>query len=144
MTWQPKLDDVEDLSVKQKRLLSKAAFECEKRLGVPVRNPITDKHGTVAFSTHYFILCAHRYVYGNIVSCHEILLEIAVRDKKYLLMYIDDADKFYRFKPMRLLIVGTPNQRAGYTMINFNITEGENIEKRWKDLEGVELPDADL
>lgn len=144
MSWEPKLNDVKDLSLTQKRLLSKAAYECDKRLCVPVQQPIVDKHGTVAFNTPYFILCARRYIYGNIVSCHEILLDIAIRDKKYLVMYIDAPDQFYRFKPMRLLIIGTPNKRADYTMINFPISEGENIEKRWKDLEGVERPDADL
>jgi len=98
-----------------------------------VLRPLRDRQGIVGYEAYYRILCAKKYIYGSIVSCHEMLVRRAIEQEKWLLMYILKNNKFYLFNPSRIMESGVRNFRGGERMINFEIKRGVNAETGQKD-----------
>lgn len=134
MAWQADLSDVTEIKNSAGIILERARNEFSQRIrDDDVIKGIHDIHGLIAYETYYRLLCAKKYVYGNIVSCHEYLVRRAIEQEKGVLMYISETDKFYLFSPSWIMSNGTRNERGGVPMINFNIKGGINAETGQKE-----------
>ena len=92
---------------------------------------LSDHNGIFAVHLEDHILCAKGYVYGDMVSCHKRVVYAAKNEKKKVLMFIGNTDKFYEFEPDAILtdVETQENDRDGETMTNFNIRLGVRYEK---------------
>jgi len=87
---------------------------------------ISDSYGVFAVNLEEFILVAKGYVMRvNIVSCHKRAVYFALKQKKYLLMYIRDEKKFYEFSPKKIIENSWENWKGTVPMLNFNINLGK-------------------
>jgi len=89
---------------------------------------LKDKYGVFAYNLKNFVVVAKRYIYGNIVSCHKRAVVSAMNQKKPLIMYIDQVDKFYQFDPKEIFENSKENLKGGEKMLNFDIRLGKHIE----------------
>jgi len=131
--WQPNIFDTDDVENNSGELITQAISQGINRLGIKSYKRVKDTHGTFAIMTDKCILCAKSYIYGFMVSCHKQLLEIAEENKLELVMYIQKADKFYKFNPADCLKEGTGkegtgNRRGESEMWNFKVGFGEDVE----------------
>lgn len=87
---------------------------------------LDDDTGTFAYEVDDYILTAKKYIYGNMVSCHKRAIYAALNQNKLILMYIADADKFYRFNPEAIIKDKETvfNKKGENEMINFRIKLG--------------------
>lgn len=124
-----KIEDTKTIKNSGGELILKALNEAKERLKQVVVSRLTDTHGVIGYETNKVILCAKKYIFGNIVSCHKGLLKKAIDTDKKLLMYIEKANKFYAFDPNTCLKNGVENKRGANIMVNFKIREGYNYEE---------------
>lgn len=85
---------------------------------------LQDKKGTFALNTDRYILVAKKYIYGYIVSAHKRAVISACNQKKDILMYIKNSNKFYLFDSKKVLNNSTENIRGEEVMLNWNINIG--------------------
>lgn len=128
MTQLDNLQDVDSIHA-DGRILEHARMEFLKRFpDEEILRSLRDNHGLIGYESYYRVLCARKYIYGSIVSCHEDLIRRAIEQEKGLLMYILKCNKFYLFNPSKIMIGGVRNIRGGSCMINFEIKRGINAE----------------
>lgn len=110
----------------ESRDLLRTALEKLRKLGFPdqIQRKLRDSYGFYAYATDRFILVAKKYLYGNVISTHSDVPEIAERHNKKVIMYIDEIDRFYIFSPTEILRTGVVNFRGNVRMINFEIKLG--------------------
>lgn len=134
MTWTPCLEDTDQINNSGGQLILLARDEFLKRFpDEAILRSLHDSHGVIGFEGYYKILCAKKYVYGSIVSCHEFLVRRAIEQQKGILMYILKANKFYLFNPSKIMECGIRNTRGHHSMINFEIKRGINAETQQKE-----------
>lgn len=90
---------------------------------------IHDETGNIAYTYEKakVLLVAKEYIYGNVVSCHLKLVQLAIKKKFGIVMYIGDIRRFYRFDPEQIAQVGVPNVRGKYEFYNFPIILGDAL-----------------
>jgi len=124
------IEDVEEITNSGGVLILKAREKCVLRLNKNLSRTFKDEtKKVIGYGNEEFILVAKNYIYGNIVSCHKELLNIAKKEGIFLLMYINTNDKFYKFDPDECLSQSEDNFRGGIVMSNFKINLGKNFEK---------------
>lgn len=89
---------------------------------------LADPQGNFAYVTNKGIFVAKGYNFGYLVSCHLRAVVAAINQKKPLIMYLKNQDRFYRFDPSKILESGQENLKGEARMINFNIKLGRRIE----------------
>lgn len=128
MSWKPNLSD-EEYSIDSKgTLLEQAIKKAVDEHKVIVINSLKDKtRKRWGFVTDKCILVARGYIYGDIISVHAESCALALNQKKPVVVYIQDVDKFYAFDPAEIIDNSETNYRRGIAMMNFSIRLG----KRW-------------
>lgn len=117
-----------ELKVSRKGLL-KEALALLRKDGDPIR----DEVATIAYRVDHYILVAKDYIYGNIVSCHKRILNLAIKEGKRILFYIGDSKHFYSFSARQIdesiffFHEGFVNHRGDIEMVNFPITWGKRF-----------------
>lgn len=117
-----------ELKVSHKALL-KEALDILHREG----DPIKDEIATIAYRVDHYILVAKDYIYGNIVSCHKRILNLAIKEGKKILFYIGDSKHFYSFSARQIdesvffFHEGFVNSRGPIEMVNFPIGWGKRF-----------------
>lgn len=129
--WTPDLDDKKGVKKGIGTWITKARDEYKKRFRDYPLKALRDSIGIFAYVYSDKILVAKKYVYGNIVSAHKKAVERAYQQKKDFVMYIVESNSFYKFDTEKIIQKGRLNKRNGIEMLNFNITLGMNIEKKF-------------
>ena len=123
MAWQPNLSRFPHKPGNSKLLWE--AFQ--KFQPAHLQDKLSDEKGVFALNTDRGVLCAKKYVYGNIVSSHKRAVVSAANQNKKLVMYIKTANKFYQFNPFEIIRDGMENIRGNAKMLNWNIKYGERV-----------------
>ena len=121
--WKPKMNSADVTKGKDNILWE--AFQKMQPSAIELK--LSDEDGLFGIVTDKGVLVAKRYVYGDIVSCHQRAVFSALNQKKDLIMYIKDEDKFYKFNPITILIYSETNKRGNSIMRNFNIGFGKRF-----------------
>ena len=110
----------------RKTLLKEALWIFRKLFETQKAVRIKDNYGTIAFDIGKAYLVAKKSTYGDIVSCHKKIWDMALKRKGFILMYIQEPGYFYRFNPAEIKD-SIINERGGIEMVNFSIREGINL-----------------
>jgi hypothetical protein len=120
--WRPNYHDVPQ-PIPVDNLIKKAIDKLIK-LGI-VTFPwerLKDEHGIYGYRYGHFILVAKKEIYGNIVSFHETAILTARMHHVYIVMWLQEANKFYQFDPELCDKKGIRNQKGASTMVNVPIS----------------------
>jgi len=94
----------------------------------------SDRSGIICLEYQKFILVARRYIYKDIVSIHETIVQYCIDYDKKIVMYIDEGEQLYLLEPVDIQQKTTAkNNRGGYAeqqMMNFPIDIGELLNKK--------------
>lgn len=126
------IDNTDKIKHSNGVLLMKAREEYSNRMKRDTSRTFRDEYGVIGYGNNSIILVAKKYIWGDTVSCHKRLLDIALKEGLGIVMYIADTNKFYSFSPKEILFNHSKNKRGGVTMVNFKIKLGINIEKPFK------------
>ena len=127
MTWRPNLEKAK-VDNWPGGLLGKALGTLIATAFVRISGRLSDKDGTFAILTDREVLTAKEYVYGNIVSAHKRAVYSALNQNIPLVMWIDDAERFYAFDPKGIINNSQENVRGESIMLNFDIKLGRRYE----------------
>ena len=130
--WKKDLQN-SDLKLSRKGLLSEAvekyrALPEDIKKYLPVISTVVilkDDYGSIAVETDNHFFVAKKNPYGDIVSVHKTIWDLALERNKKLMMYLKSNESFYEFNPLEISDT-TPNQRGEATMINFDLRAGVN------------------
>lgn len=122
--WSPKIEDTPDRKTDKNLLVH--AYNRLQRLypSIKLLNKLSDKYGVFALDTNYGLLVAKSYIWGSYISCHHRVLISCINQNKSLIMFIGDAEKFYKFDPKEVLKKSEFNFRGDVKMANFPIKLG--------------------
>lgn len=122
--WSPKIEDTPDRKTDKNLLVH--AYNRLQRLypSIKLLNKLSDKYGVFALDTNYGLLVAKSYIWGSYISCHHRGLISCINQNKSLIMFIGDAEKFYKFDPKEVLKKSEFNFRGDVKMANFPIKLG--------------------
>jgi len=115
-----------ELKVSNKGLLKEALALLHKE-----SDPIRDEIATIAYRVDHYILVAKDYIYRDTVSCHQRILDLAIKEGKRILFYIGDSKHFYSFSARQIheniffFHSGFINHRGHIEMVNFPIKWGK-------------------
>ena len=114
--------------IPKKNLLKKAV---RKLKAEHPKEVLKDSHGIYGYRFGHYVLLAKGYIYGNVVSIHRKALGIALTNSIPIVMYIEDADAFYKFDPQDILKETSSeddNLKGQEIMRNFSIKLGKRFE----------------
>lgn len=89
---------------------------------------IRDQYGTIAYRLGECYLVAKKASWGDIVSVHKKIWDMAKEKGGMIYLYLQSSGFFYRFNPqekMETII----NERGGIPMVNLDIRYGKNLLK---------------
>ncbi len=128
MAWKADLSDVPQ-PIPSYKLLRLAVYKLYRK-GI-VTNPLEvlkDDMGIWGYRYPQFILVAKKELYGNIVSVHEQAVFKARLLRIRIVMWINDAKKFYSFNPDEIEKTAKKNYKGRVLMYNFSIKLGSPLD----------------
>jgi len=120
--WEPNLSNTSKRKGKGNLL-----FKAHNLLGGIIVDKLEDELGVFALNLINHVLVAKDYIYGNKVSAHKRAVISALNQKKPLIMYIAQENKFYEFDPKMIMNHSDENMKGKALMINFDIKLGERL-----------------
>ncbi len=134
--WKKNLDNV-DLKMGTRSILSEAKDALEALLGIKLAySEVRDNVGKIGYRIGDAFLVGKKSPYGDIVSVHRTIWRTSRRKKMDIIMYIQEAKYFYRFRPAEIKTT-TTNLRGTMPMVNLDIRNGINIMKCVEETEQV-------
>ena len=139
MTWQPQTQHIQKAEVKHIFPIAEAMLRAMlKAHGMTrkVEATIKDDKGiyglaglaTKAPSGFVFVLTARNYIYGNIISVSRDIMQRALLQDRYLLVFIKKATALYLFDSQEAYRTATVSYRNGtHPYYDFNIGLGKNF-----------------
>ena len=124
-------DNFKNVKIKfgSRGILKEAMVIFERLFFYPhIDKEIKDKHGIIGYGIKNFFLVAKKETHGDVVSVSKKIWDLALKEKKKVIMYIQLSGYFYRFDPAKIDKYSI-NERGESEMVNFDIRWGTNLMK---------------